>query len=70
MHFDLRRPAPFCEDRFLTGREPYSISLLTFFQSACSHLCDKNMGNMGKKPANTCIPRWVVCCTGMQWFFS
>src|SRR5216683_4845964 len=38
----------------------FLISLPTSFQSPSSHLFDQDMGNMGKKPANTYISHWVV----------
>jgi hypothetical protein len=31
-------------------------------QSTCSHLCDENVGHMGKEPANTCTPHRVDYC--------
>lgn len=44
-------------------RERFYIVVQDFTQSACSHLCVEDVGNMGKEPANPCIPRGINYCT-------
>jgi hypothetical protein len=37
-----------------------------FTQSTCSHLCDENVGYMGKKPADPCIPHRAYDSTALN----